>query len=218
MARGGSWALGSSERAAGGREAAECSANLEWAGGLGSFGGNPCADQSLRLVLADINRPFVVARTTAGWAVVDAPAAAHRRARFQRQALRRRDGLLFVAGSALLGYGDLREAPELALLVLAFNSVLPMAAWMRFRGMAWRPTLEMSGATVGLAVAMIGLDWFDVVQQSTVRGGCSASAARRAWSCRHDAVPPGAVHRPDGSSDGRTRQAHRARGLRFSAG
>jgi len=35
--------------------------------------------------------------------------------------------------------------PRLALLVIAFNYALPMAAWMRFRGMAWRPTLEMSG-------------------------------------------------------------------------
>jgi hypothetical protein len=31
------------------------------------------------------------------------------------------------------------------LLVIAFNYALPMAAWMRFRGMAWRPTLEVSG-------------------------------------------------------------------------
>jgi hypothetical protein len=81
------------------------------------------------------------------------------------------NGLLFLAGPALLGYGDLREeAPELALLVLAFNYALPMAALMRFRGMAWRPTLEMSGATIGLAIVMIGLDWLDVVQQSSVRG------------------------------------------------
>ena len=81
------------------------------------------------------------------------------------------NGLVFVAGPALLGYPDLRqEAPELALLMLAFNYALPMAAWMRFRGMAWRPTLEMSGAMVGLAIVMIGLDWLDVVQQSSVRG------------------------------------------------
>jgi hypothetical protein len=81
------------------------------------------------------------------------------------------NGLVFVAGPALLGYSDLRqEATELALLVIAFNYALPMAAWMRFRGMAWRPTLEMSGATIGLAVVMIGLDWLDVVQQNSVRG------------------------------------------------
>jgi hypothetical protein len=47
------------------------------------------------------------------------------------------NGLVFVAGPALLGYPDLRqEAPELALLVLAFNYALPMAAWMR--SVAWR--------------------------------------------------------------------------------
>ena len=81
------------------------------------------------------------------------------------------NGLLFLAGPALLGYPDLRQdAPELALLVLAFNYALPMAAWMRFRGMAWRPTLEMSGATIGLAIVMVGLDWLDVVQANTLRG------------------------------------------------
>jgi hypothetical protein len=54
--------------------------------------------------------------------------------------------------------------------VIAFNYALQMAAWMRFRGMAWRPTLEMSEATIGLGVVMIALDWLDVVQQSSVRG------------------------------------------------
>lgn len=77
----------------------------------------------------------------------------------------------FVAGPALLGYPDLRQqSPELALLVIAFDFTLPMMLWMRFRGMAWRPTLEMSGATIGLAIVMIGLDWLDVVQTSTLRG------------------------------------------------
>jgi hypothetical protein len=81
------------------------------------------------------------------------------------------NGLVFLAAPALRGSSDLRqEAPELALLVIACNYALPMAAWMRFRGMAWRPTLEMSGATIGLAIVMIGLDWLDVVQQSSVRG------------------------------------------------
>jgi hypothetical protein len=60
------------------------------------------------------------------------------------------NGLVLLAGPALLGYADLRQqSPELALLVIAFNYALPMAAWMRFRGMAWRPTLEMSGRPSG---------------------------------------------------------------------
>ena len=61
------------------------------------------------------------------------------------------NGLVLLAGPALLGCADLRQqSPELALLVIAFNYALPMAAWIRFRDMAWRPTLEMSGATIGL--------------------------------------------------------------------
>ena len=47
------------------------------------------------------------------------------------------NGLVFVAGPALLGYPDLRQqSPELALLVIAFDFTLPMTLWMRFRG--WR--------------------------------------------------------------------------------
>ena len=41
--------------------------------------------------------------------------------------------------------------------------ILPMAGWMRFRGMAWRPILEMSAVPFGLAIAMIGLAWAGVV-------------------------------------------------------
>jgi hypothetical protein len=84
------------------------------------------------------------------------------------------NGLIFVAGPALLAYPDPRQqSPELALLVIAVDFALPMAAWMRFRGMAWRPTLEMSGATIGVAIVMIGLDWLDVVQDSILAPGLS---------------------------------------------
>ena len=93
------------------------------------------------------------------------------------------NGLVFLAGPALLGYADLRQqSPELALLVIAVNYALPMAAWMRFRGMAWRPTLEMSGATIGLGVVMIVWTGSTLSSRAVSVGGCSASAARRAWS------------------------------------
>ena len=79
------------------------------------------------------------------------------------------NALVFVAGPALLSYPDLREqSPELALLVAAVILTLPMAAWMRVRGMAWRPTLEMSGATVGLAIVLVGLAGLGVVPDSSV--------------------------------------------------
>jgi hypothetical protein len=68
------------------------------------------------------------------------------------------NALVFVVGPAQLGYPDLRTtAPDLALLLIACLYTLPMAAWMRFRGMAWRPILEMSGSTVALALVLIVL-------------------------------------------------------------
>ena len=70
------------------------------------------------------------------------------------------NALVFVVGPALLGYPDLRQGyPGLALVLDAVLFTLPMAAWMRIRGMAWRPTLEMSGATVGLAIVVALLTW-----------------------------------------------------------
>jgi hypothetical protein len=76
--------------------------------------------------------------------------------------------LVFWA-AAQIGYPDLRQQfPELSLLVIAFNYSLPMAAWMRFRGMEWRPNLEMSGATIGLAILLIGLAWLGIVPKSSL--------------------------------------------------
>ena len=70
----------------------------------------------------------------------------------------------FAVVPALIGDPNLREVyPELSLLAIAVMLTLPMAGWMRFRGMAWRPILEMSAVPFGLAIAMIGLVWAGVV-------------------------------------------------------
>ena len=61
-----------------------------------------------------------------------------------------------VAG-AITGL-DLREQlPALSLLVLAVFITLPMVAWMRFRGMAWRPILEMCAAGIVAVIVAAGL-------------------------------------------------------------
>jgi hypothetical protein len=74
------------------------------------------------------------------------------------------NALVFVLGPVQLGYPDLRTtAPELALLLIACLYTLPMATWMRFRGMAWRPILEMSGVTVALAAVLIVLGALGVI-------------------------------------------------------
>jgi len=81
------------------------------------------------------------------------------------------NGLLFMAGPALFGYPDLRErSPVLAVLLSGLIYALPMAGWMRVRGMAWRPIVEMSGAVVALAVVIIGMAWAGVVSGSGLRG------------------------------------------------
>jgi hypothetical protein len=77
--------------------------------------------------------------------------------------------LAFFGATALIGYPHLRhQFPELSLLVVAFNYALPMAAWMWFRGMAWRPNFEMAGATLGLAIVLIGMTWLGIVSTSTL--------------------------------------------------
>jgi hypothetical protein len=86
------------------------------------------------------------------------------------------NALVFVVGPALLGYPDLRQHyPGLALVVAAFLFTLPMAVWMRVRGMAWRPTLEMSGATVGVAVVVVALAGVGVVSQGGLHAWLDAS-------------------------------------------
>jgi hypothetical protein len=78
--------------------------------------------------------------------------------------------LFFVVGPDLIGYADPRQQhPELSLLAIALMFTVPMALWMRFRHMAWRPILEMSGAAIGVAILLISLGWLGVLSQAAVR-------------------------------------------------
>jgi deazaflavin-dependent oxidoreductase (nitroreductase family) len=78
-------------------------------------------------------------------------------------------GFLFFGTAALLGYTDLlQRAPELSVLVIAISLSLPMAVWMRFRGMAWRPTLEMSGSTMVFGLLLIVAYWTDLVARDSL--------------------------------------------------
>jgi hypothetical protein len=77
--------------------------------------------------------------------------------------------VLFFGTAALLGYDDLpRTAPELSVLAIAVNLSVPMLAWMRFRGMAWQPTLEMAGSTMVVGVLLIAAYWLDVVARDSL--------------------------------------------------
>lgn len=68
--------------------------------------------------------------------------------------------VVFFGAAALLGYSELPQtAPALSVFVIAVNLSLPMAAWMRFRGMQWRPTLEMAGSTMLVGLLLIAAYW-----------------------------------------------------------
>jgi hypothetical protein len=77
---------------------------------------------------------------------------------------------LIVFGTAgLLGYSDLLQtAPALVVLVIALNLSVPMLAWMRYRGMAWQPTLEMAGSTMVVGLALIAAYWMDLIARGSL--------------------------------------------------
>ena len=71
---------------------------------------------------------------------------------------------------ALVGAPDLRvQFPELGLVLVAIFLTLPMAAWMRFRGMEWRPIVEMSAVPIGLAIVLIGAVWVGLTPESSLQ-------------------------------------------------
>jgi hypothetical protein len=77
--------------------------------------------------------------------------------------------VLFFGAAGLLGYTDMpQQYPELSVLVIAINLSLPMAAWMRFRGMDWRPTLEMAGSTMVVGLLLIAAYWLGIVPESSL--------------------------------------------------
>lgn len=79
--------------------------------------------------------------------------------------------VLFFEAAVLLGYDNLpQRAPELSVLVVALNLSLPMALWMRYRGMDWRPTLEMAGSTMALGFLAVAAYWLGLVAADDVIG------------------------------------------------
>jgi hypothetical protein len=76
---------------------------------------------------------------------------------------------LFYGLAVLIGYSDpVHQFPALATLVLAFDMSVPMAAWMRYRGMEWGPIAEMSGAMFAEAMVLIGVAWLGLLPTSSL--------------------------------------------------
>ena len=116
--------------------------------------------------------------------------------------------VLFFGTAGLMGFTDLpARAPELSILVIALNLSFPMAAWMRFRGMAWRPTLEMSGSTMVFGLLLIAAYWLDLVAKDGLLEIQTSAACPlmlvvmlfrpRLYSSHHHAVHVRAVKRDE---------------------
>jgi hypothetical protein len=82
---------------------------------------------------------------------------------------------MLLLGGALLGVLELAgvdsgsrhdEAIELSLLAMATTMSIPMVAWMRHRGHAWRPCWEMTASMFVPSVAAIALLWAGVTEDS----------------------------------------------------
>ena len=75
--------------------------------------------------------------------------------------------ILFFAGAAQIGYPNLLQRfPALSIMMIAIILSVVMTAWMRFRGMSWRLTAEMSSTTIILGILLVGLNWLGTISQS----------------------------------------------------
>jgi hypothetical protein len=54
-------------------------------------------------------------------------------------------------------------SPAAMVFEMAVTMTVPMVAWMRYRGHAWRPSVEMAAAMFVPALALMGLLWAGVV-------------------------------------------------------
>jgi hypothetical protein len=72
--------------------------------------------------------------------------------------------LVYFGLASLAGYGEpFTELPLLSVVVVTFTMTAPMTAWMLYRGMPRRPTVEMSAAMPILAIVLLMLGWLAIL-------------------------------------------------------
>ena len=72
--------------------------------------------------------------------------------------------LVYFSIAGLFGYSDpFGDLPVLSVVVVTFTMTAPMTAWMLFRGMPRRATIEMSATMPVLAVFLLVLGWLGLV-------------------------------------------------------
>jgi hypothetical protein len=72
--------------------------------------------------------------------------------------------LIYFGVAGVFGYSEpFTQLAVLSVLVVTFNMTVPMVAWMLYRGMPRRPTVEMAAVMTILAAVLLSLGWFGVL-------------------------------------------------------
>jgi hypothetical protein len=72
--------------------------------------------------------------------------------------------LVYFWAAGRFGYTHpLRDLPELSVVVVTFTMTAPMTAWMLFRKMPRRATIDMSAAMPVLALVLLLLGWLAIL-------------------------------------------------------
>ncbi len=83
-------------------------------------------------------------------------------------------GAIFIAIVGLKSWDEVTlQYPTQSLFAIAAGMTLPMVAWMLYRGMGWKNTLEMAAVMVLPVIPFLCLVWFGV----TKSGQCGAYCA-----------------------------------------
>jgi len=76
---------------------------------------------------------------------------------------------VFFAAASVVGFPDLRvDSPEWSALIVSIILAAAMVAWMRFRRMDWRPTVEMAGSSVVSGGVLVVGYWVGVVSKEAL--------------------------------------------------
>jgi hypothetical protein len=71
--------------------------------------------------------------------------------------------IAYFWAAGALGYSEpFSDLPTLSVAVVTFTMTAPMVAWMLFRGMPRRETMEMAAVMPLLAIALLALGWLSV--------------------------------------------------------
>jgi hypothetical protein len=83
-------------------------------------------------------------------------------------------GAIFITVVGLKSWDEVTtQYPTQSLLAMAVGMTVPMSAWMLYRGMGWRNSLEMAAVMVAPVIPLLCLVWFDVTRSAQCGAYCA---------------------------------------------